>query len=365
MTAAAEEPRRGPRGATNPARGLTPGGLADLPREERRLLVMALLFELGLTVTDHTPRGDHDELVIGVRPGWRSREGRARIFYSAITQRDVDEFSALAEQGALGEAILIQATDAPAEDFSPPRSVQFIPVNELIERLQESAVVEWEGSVPKHDRTSLARLRSIDSAPAWLDALGLRALPLLARNKLPSQLQNAAAPPDELFERLTFRLLIHVFRFRGRDLGARARAQRAPDAILESPFESPEPFSGVLDCKASRDGFEMSADDETRLCNYVRDHRDELLVPDEPFIVVVSSNFPGTNARYESRRDNVAESCGARLVYWQVEHLVTGVQHLEEQRLDPAEREALPWNAYFATGAPGSDIWSFAKGDQT
>jgi hypothetical protein len=119
----------------------------------------------------------------------------------------------------------------------------------------------------------------------------------------------------------------------------------------------------VLDCKASRDGFEMNADDETRLCGYVTAHRGDLLVGDEPLIVVVSSDFRGRDARYENRRDNIARRCQARLVYWRVNHLVTGAQEVEGRRLDPAEREGLPWEAYFATGTPQTDIWSFANGD--
>ena len=54
---------------------------------------------------------------------------------------------------------------------------------------------------------------------------------------------------------------------------ARGAATRDPDALLESPAGREAPFSAVLDCKASRDGWGMDADDETRLANYVDAHR--------------------------------------------------------------------------------------------
>ncbi|MGO9762691.1 MAG: hypothetical protein ACLP1Q_15660 [Solirubrobacteraceae bacterium] len=207
----------------------------------------------------------------------------------------------------------------------------------------------------------LARLRAVDRAPGWVDSIGLRSLTVLSRNKLPPALAGSSEPPDELCERLTYRLLTHVFRFAGKDLGASARGKRAPDALLDGPVETAQPFSAVLDCKASRDGWSMTADDETRLANYVNSHRGELRHGEHPFLIVVSSAFPSSAAVFATRRAAIAERCGAHLVYLRATLLVAAGLKVEATRLSCEEREALPWKAYLAQHRPGNDIVAFAN----
>jgi hypothetical protein len=351
------------RGATNPPRGLTAEALAAVDHDQIRLMIIGLLTESGITVSGLSPRGDHDELVLTIAPGWRPREGRARVFYRKVLKRDLTELATLGAQTALSEAILFEISGRVPGGFSVPEGVQFVPTAELIGRLEDAAAIKWDNAEPKVDRHLLARLKEVDKAPAWVDELGIRAIPVLARNKMPPWWRSVATAPDELFERLAFRMLTQVFRFGGTDLGATARMKREPDAILESPAATTAPFSAILDCKASRDGWGMNADDETRLANYVDARRAELAHPDEPFLIVLSSAFNAGTTAYEARRDAIRERCGARLVYWQASHLTTAALAIEKSRLDPAEREQLPWERYFAQGRPSGGIDTFTPED--
>jgi hypothetical protein len=324
-----------------------------------RLMITGLLAESGIAVSDISHRGDHDELILTISPGWRVREGRARVFYRGALKRDVTDLDKLARQTALSEVILFEVSGGASSRFTVPASVQFVSTAELIERLEDSAVIQWEGAEPKVERTLLARLRAVDKGESWIDQLGIRALPVLARNKTPPEWTAVREPPDELFERMTFRILTQVFRFGGTDLGATSRAERAPDALLESPAGAATPFSGVLDCKASRDGWSMSADDETRLINYVIDHRADLAHPDEPFLIVMSSAFATGSTAFSNRQRAVAERCGARLVYVRASQLAASALAVEVSRMAPSEREQLPWDGYLARGRPSGTIEAF------
>ncbi len=351
------------RGATNPARGLDSVGLATLSRASVRDAVLALLSERGITVVEVSERGEYDELILDLAPGLRRREGRCRIFRRTITRRDVDDLARLAAQSALAETIAIEVAERPGTVTRPPASVHLIGARELIDRFEDSAAIAWDGSVPKPDRYMLARLREMRLAPPWVDQLGLRAVTILARNKLPPELEGTGEPPDEMLERLTFRLFTHVFRFGGRDLGARERGTRAPDALLECPHACEEPFSAVLDCKASRDAWAMDADDETRLANYVESHRGELLYGEQPFLIIVSSAFAGGTTAFANRRRAITTRCGARLVYLRAGLLVKAALALETARAPCEQRERLPWQPYLADGRPGGDIVSFGEAE--
>lgn len=359
MTQANRGSTRGARGTTNPPRGLTAPALAARPREDVRLLITGLLAESGITVSDISHRGDHDELVLALSPGWRAREGRARIYYRGVLRRDVSDLDKLARQTALSEVMLFEVSGGASAGFAALPSVQFISTAGLIERLEDSAAVQWDGAKPKVERTLLTRLRAVDKAEPWVDQLGIRALPILARNKVPPQWTSTREPPDELLERLTFRMLTQTFRFRGTDLGATSRAERKPDALLESAAESPAPFSAVLDCKASRDGWSMGADDETRLVNYVTNHRGDLGHPERPFLIVISSNFSSGGPAFDNRRQAVADACGARLVYLRAAQLAASALAVEVARMAPSDRERLPWEGYLAQGRPAGLVEAF------
>lgn len=350
---------RGARTATNPPRGLTAEALAASERNDIRLMITGLLAESGITVSDVSQRGDHDELVLALAPGWRPREGRARVFYRGVLKRDAVDLDRLARQTPLSEVILFEVSGDGSGRFAVPASVQFVSTAELIDRLGDSAAIHWDGAEPKVDRSLVARLRALDMAESWVDELGIRALPILARNKIPPAWTPMRQPPDELFERIAFRLLTQIFRFGGTDLGAIARAEREPDALLEAPAGSPAPFSAVVDCKASRDGWSMSADDETRLVNYVTERRDDLAWPDMPFLIVISSAFATGTAAFNNRRQAVQEGCGARLVYWRAGQLAASALAVEDSRMAPAEREQLPWQAYLDQGRPSGGIECF------
>jgi hypothetical protein len=103
----------------------------------------------------------------------------------------------------------------------------------------------------------------------------------------------------------------------------------------------------------------MGADDETRLANYVTAHRDDLAHPEEPFLIVLSSNFTSGTIAYTNRQNKVREECGARLVYWRAADLSASALAIEAARLDLKAREGLPWEAYLAQGRPTGSIETF------
>ena len=98
----------------------------------------------------------------------------------------------------------------------------------------------------------------------------------------------------------------------------------------------------------------MGADDETRLINYVITHRDDLALPDEPFLIVMSSKFTSGSTAYNNRQNKVREErCGARLVYWCAAHLSAAALAIEAARLAPHGARATPmgglpraWSAF-------------------
>ena len=113
--------------------------------------------------------------------------------------------------------------------------------------------------------------------------------------------------------------------------------KREPDAILESPAATKAPFSAILDCKASRDGWGMDADDEHD-SRTTSTPAGRARTSDEPFLIILSSAFNTGTTAYEARRDAIRDRCGARLVYWQASHLTAAALAIEKSRLDPAER---------------------------
>ena len=143
--------RTGARGARRhqSSPGLTAELLAAIERKNVRLMVTGLLAESGVTVNELSIRGDHDELVLSLAPGWRAREGRARIYHRTVRKVDLNEVDRLARQTLLSEAIVFEVADRPGGPLAVPPSVQFISAEELIARLEDSGVVQWDGTQPR------------------------------------------------------------------------------------------------------------------------------------------------------------------------------------------------------------------------
>jgi hypothetical protein len=183
-----------------------------------------------------------------------------------------------------------------------------------------------------------------------LDPVGIRWLPTLALNELPPEIAGLGHAPQDLLERMTFRLLTLALRFGGERLGEAQRGHRLPDAVLRWDRGK----AALLDCKAARDGYVMDADHELRFANYANALSEQLQAAGAAlhYIVVVSSEFPGNVARHPhvARAASLRERAGVDLVYLRALDLARLALAVEASELSPAEREALGWASAFDRG---------------
>jgi hypothetical protein len=345
-----------PRGATNPPRGLEEADLAKLDRQELRYLCRSLLIESGFRVIESRPVTDHEEVTLQVAPAWRPREARARVAYRAVEQRDVDELAELVVASDFSEAILIEAGPGDGSEVDVPPTVHVIRAPDLIHRLELSALVNWHGSVPSHDRDMRAAVQAVDDAAPYADRLGLRVLPILARNKPAPELVDAAEAPDKLFERLGFRVFTHVFRCGGERMGAERPGEVLPDSLLASPAGAPVDWRALVDFKAARDGWLMSHDDGNRFQEYAKKCADHLGGSENCYMLIVSSEFQGATGDrhpFHARAETLQREAKLHLVYLRAVDLVQVATRVEAHDLSPAARQQISWHHIFAGGLVG------------
>jgi len=250
------------RRVTDPPRGLTPEALEDLGREERRQLVQSLLVQEGRRVIEIDRKADFDDFLVETVPLWHTHVARVRVLYREASEMDFEDLQALASSKGNVDAVLIE-TSARSSSWAVS-GVEHLQATDLIERLEASPVVEWEGAIPTVSKDRFALFKDVNKTPLSLDVLGLRWLPALALNKVPADLQPGGVAADALFEEAVYRVFTMVFRFSGKRLGSKAPGSRDPDALLGDPAAATASFHAMLDCKAARDGYRMSADDERR-----------------------------------------------------------------------------------------------------
>lgn len=309
------------------------------------------------------PRADLDDLHVSSEFLWRTRPGLVRLVHRPLCRADVEDLAEVARAGPLAEAVLVEGV-AGDERLLDDEAVLVIRAGEFARRIRASVLIEWQQGWP---RPALGRLRlayDLDEIAVALDPIGLRWLPTLACDQLPSELEGAGVASD-LFERMTFRILTTALRFGGQRLGARQRGERVPDAVLRWSSRS-----ALLDCKASHAGYRMGINDQRALAEYhARLQATEAGAGHElSHIVVVSSAFdgePGRRHPYHGRAKNLARECGARLVYLRAADLVRLVMIIESEEADPGQRESIRWETLFDIGMPTGEevtaIWPQAE----
>lgn len=347
----------GARGATSPSRGFTPGAWGALSRETRRQLCQALVVEQGARIREVITSGEFDDLLVEVAPLWGRRVIRVRCVYRSLVQEDVTALAATTRVQNESDAYLVEAAGLGREAISGTASVSVLRASEAVNRLEASALVKWSDDAPEVDRT-LFRFARDRLAFLRADSMGLRWLPWLARNKRPPDLP-IGGPPDALFEEMTFKLLTRCFRLGGRRLGTSTPGTEVPDALLHLPSASE---SVLLDCKAARDGYRMTASHYRAIRDYVRD-----LAPAESaegrtltHVLIVSSGFTGSaGARhpYYGRARRLHQDTSTKLAYMRADDLVRLAFSVEERELSLAEREALRWEDFLDSGlVTGDDL---------
>jgi hypothetical protein len=327
-----------------------------MARAEVRKLVHALVEESGAHVSDYRRRADHDELHAETDVLWGRRSVRVRVASRPVEPRDVGRFAE--SLTATGDVVgWLVAPKGVQGELPVDRTVEIIGPEQLIERLEHSSRVIWTGRRPSVAMDRLAHQRALFEDARHLDPVGMRWLPVLAHNELPIELHDGNGAPQDWLERLTFRMLTHTFRFGGRRYGEAARGQRVPDALLRWPSGG-EPLAALLDCKASADGYTMTADHYLRFKEYVKICRAEAESTghDLRYMVVVSSNFSGSGRMhpFHARRRALTKDTGLSLAYVRAIDLAEAAVLVERHEIPQADRDQLPWATLLDAGLVGA-----------
>lgn len=345
------------RRATQAQRRLTPEGLAALPRDDRRKLMQLLLTDAGAHVAAFNRPAAYDELVLETQPLWRSRRIRARVAARRVTQDDVDRLAEAVDAAGDADGLLL-APLGHDDGLTVPATVMLVDADELIARLERCVAIAWPGGTPAPAYERVAAQRDLDRDAFLLDPVGLRWLPTLALNELPAELAGRDLAPDAVFERVAFRLLTNGLRFDGVRYGEAERGKRLPDAVLR--WGPDRRLVGLMDCKATADGYTMDSDHYLRFTGYVSALRGDLEADGAQLhhLVVLSSSFPGTPGTrhpFHARAAALRDETGLQLVYLRAEDLARTATAIESRGLSPNEREALDWSAAFDHGLVAGD----------
>jgi len=331
---------------TQPRRRFTPADLAGLARAERRKLVQLLLTESGSHVVDFQAPAGYDELVLETRPLWRPRRVRVRIADRPIDRDSIERLAAAVAANGDAEGLLLATLGFDEEPVAPP-TVMLLRPEDLIARMERCSLIAWPDRrpVPAYDR--LIAHRDLNRDAFLLDPDGLRWLPSLALNELPTDLAGRDLAPEALFEGMAFRLLTSALRFGGHRYGESARGQRLPDAVLSWPG-TPR-LAALLDCKATADGYTMDSDHYLRFTGYISNLQADLEADGHElrYLVVLSSSFAGTvGARhpFHQRASSLLADTGVRLVYLRAEDLARAAALIESRNLSPGDRDELNWS---------------------
>lgn len=334
-------------------KALTAQNLPGLGRARIRELCQVLLVERGLRLTRAQPRADVDDLYVQAPLIWRPRTGLMRVLHRAAEATDLTDLAEVARATPLGDAVLV-TTALDGDDLPADDAVQVIEADELVAKLQTSALVEWADGMPQTAMPRLALALDLSEIAPALDPIGIRWLPTLALNSVPPELEGLGTA-DDLFEQIAFRILTTALRMGGRRLGATKRGQRLPDALLR--WNEDRPISAVLDCKAAQYGYRMSIDDFRALSEYFGQLKQEEEADgyELRYVVVISSEFEGADGDdhpYFERAKALAEEAGAQLVYLRATDLVQLVLAVERDRAQPADRHAIRFADLFDLGMP-------------
>lgn len=337
---------------TQPQRRFQPADLAGLPRTEVRKLVHALIEESGAGISDYQRRAGHDDLYAEMDILWGRRSIRVRVATREVESRDVARFAeALASNGDVAGWLV--APHGTQVDLVGGQAVEVIGPEDLIERFERSSRVAWTERRPSVAMDRLAHQRKLSDDARLLDPVGIRWLPVVAHNEMPPELRHVEGAPQDWLERLTFRLLTHTFRFGGVRYGESARGKRLPDALLRWPT-SGGPISAMLDCKASADGYTMTADHYLRFKEYVNICRNEAEAAENDlrYMIVVSSAFTGSGRTHPfyARQKALSDDTGLSLAYVRAIDLAEAAVAAERDEVASDALEQLPWATLFDAG---------------
>jgi hypothetical protein len=348
-----------PRRQTQPQRKFDASSLAGLTRGQRRKLCQLLLTANGEHVREFNSPAAYDELVVQVTPLWRTRTVRVRIATRPVNQGDLDRLAERIDAAGDIEGILVASLGVDGS-VTPDARIAIVEPDELIARLERSPLITWSDNNPAPAYDRVAVLRDLEEQAGLLDPIGIRWLPVLALNELPSELAMRSVAPQDLLERVAFRLMTAAFRFGGKRHGEAARGRRLADSVLTWPAASDDRIAALLDCKASADGYVMDADHVLRFQRYVEDAREPLAAEGHKlrYLIVISSTFPGRPGPghpYYTRAEELRKNVEIELAYIRAADVALLAATVEAQELDPAGREHLDWRTALNHGLVGTE----------
>jgi hypothetical protein len=335
------------------------GDLGELPRAQRRQLCQILFTEMGARVIEFNSPAGYDELVLETPLLWRARHVRVRIATRPVVQRDVERLAARMAQAGDADGLLIAPLGI-ADDAVVPATMRLITADELIARIERSPSIAWVDGRPAPAYERADALRALEREAAFVDPVGFRWLPVLALNECPRELLATSASPQDLFERVAFRVLTQTFRFGGKRYGEAARGKRLADSVITWTAGGTGRAAALLDCKAAASGYTMEADHVLRFERYVTDARERLAEADIDlrFIVVLSSLFSGAAGRrhpFHGRARELRERASVALAYVRAIDLARLAVRVEAAEVEPAVREAVDWTDVFSRGLVTAD----------
>lgn len=339
---------------TAPPRGFESQDWAALSRDARRQLVQAVGLEAGMAFRRAHGRAAFDDLVFEGTPIFGPRRVCLRVAHRDCTQADLENLSHRAEREDFGDYLLIGFG---GDDPALREADHYLAADEMVELLEASAVVAWKAGTPAPDVPSLSDVLERRLQLAAEDTLGLQALAPLSRNKLPwaMRLSGISGSPDDWFERYFFRLATAGCGLTGLRFGSSQRGRAVADGILRHPDRN---VAALYDCKASRDGYRMSADHQRRLLEYAvtpQLHDGESL--SIQWVVVVSSGFASGGSRHPFHaRARAFQEHGLRLAYIRASDIVAAATTLRPALdVDTSIAKRVDWCAPLATGLVARD----------
>lgn len=306
-----------------------------------RALAQALALATGLRPTGAVDRGPARDVTYALDLTGVEVPVVIRVVEHA-TLRVVEDLRTDAA-GAVGVVVAARA-DADAEAAG-----HVLAGDALAKAVRRTGLVEWRSGDPAPDADAYLWAARQDRELRESDPLGLRWLPVVARDALPVGLPDGSGPAHTWFERLTFRVLTRAFMLRGRRLGADVPGQAEPDGLLLMPGAA---SLAVYDCKASGDDWLADRATERQLTEYASKtwQWEQQMLP-VSHVLVVSSGFqaaPGRKHPMQDRHERLQKATGADLVYATARDLATAGLDLCRRPAGEEIARLVDWTAVFA-----------------
>ncbi|KZE98926.1 hypothetical protein A2J04_15175 [Rhodococcus sp. EPR-279] len=279
---------------------------------DKRVLVQMVAAEQGHTVVTAIERGQDVDLIVSQQVLGADRTLLIRLASEPITRAALDEGFDAARLSRCSSQVLVGEVDLGWEP-NDYESLFLIDMQALVDLLESSALVKWVNNRPTSDADLYGFFRKNAADLTVVDPTGLRWLRALSLNKLPPELRNSGTDAETMFEEAFFRISTRLLGLAGRRLGTQRRGVREPDGYLVNAQNPTEML--LYDCKAARDGFEMTAAEERKLLEYCgRQWAWHGRISESNIMIVCSSSFLDSERSYNARRTRFLEA-GTDLVY--------------------------------------------------